>query len=76
MAEWQTCFDGCRCSECRQRRSDYMYMSNYKFTRDIEDSYCGDPEYSRLNNAMDNLNYDHEVQKALRKKYSTGGIFD
>ena len=53
-----------------------MYMSNYKFTRDIDDSYCGDPEYSRLNNAMDNLNYDQEVQKALRKKYSTGGIFD
>lgn len=69
MAEWQTCYEGCRCSECRQRRSDYFYMIDYRASRSIEYDKPVDPEYSRLNNAMDNLNYSDDVKKALRKKY-------
>lgn len=69
MTEWETCYDGCRCSECRQRRSDYFFMQDYRSIYGIEGEYSEDTTLNRLDNAMDNLNYDAATKKALRKRY-------
>lgn len=70
MAEWETCYEGCRCSECRQRRNDYFYLQEYRSMYGIEEEYAEDTTLNRLENAMDNFNYSTATQRALRKKYS------
>lgn len=69
MAEWETCYEGCQCSECRQRRYDYFDMIYRKSAYGITDEHFGDTELNRLNSAMDNLNYSNDVQNSIRKKY-------
>ena len=69
MAEWETCYEGCQCSECRQRRYDYFDMIYMKSALGIKDEYFEDPALNRLNSAMDNLNYSDDVQNSIRKKY-------
>jgi len=44
-------------------------MNEFRVNRGIEYEQPIDPEYSRLNDAMDNLDYSSTVKKALRKKY-------
>lgn len=69
MAEWQTCYEGCRCSECRQRRNDYFYLQEFRSLYGIEDEYAEDTTLNRLENAMDSMDYDYTAKKALRKRY-------
>ena len=69
MADYQTCYEGCRCSECRQRRSDYFYLQDFRSMYGIEDEYAEDTSLNRLENAMDSMDYDSSAKKALRKKY-------
>jgi len=69
MTEWETCYDGCRCSECRQRRSDYFFLQDYRSSQGIDGEYAEDTTLNRLDNAMDNLNYSSPTKKALRKRY-------
>ena len=69
MTEWETCYDGCRCSECRQRRSDYFFAQEHKSIYGSGEEYAEDTTLNRLNNALDHLNYTSSTQKALRNKY-------
>ena len=69
MAEYQTCYEGCRCSECRQRRSDYFYLQEFRSLYGIEEEYAEDTTLNRLENAMDSMGYSSDIQRSIRNKY-------
>lgn len=66
MAEWYTCFDGCECSDCRQRRCDYMDMqiilNHLDYHQEAEPT-------DRLERIMDNLGYSKNLQSSIKKSY-------
>ena len=62
MAEWLTCFDGCECSDCRQRRSDYFFVQSIKLNSDYQEEIYDD----RLESAMDNLGYSKHEKRTLK----------
>lgn len=60
MSEYLTCFVGCSCDECRQRRSDYWLVKSV--ASDYEEEIYDD----RLESAMDNLGYSKHKKKAIK----------
>ena len=66
---YETCYEGCQCSECRQRRSDYFILQEFRSTYGIEEEYAEDTTLNRLEDAMDNMGYSSATKRAIKNKY-------